>query len=270
MTDVRDFLDGAALTLAVTGGLFDRVDTVASTGSTNADLARAAREGAPPGLVLLAAHQSTGRGRLARHWQAPPDTSIACSVLLAPRRPVADWGWLPLLVGLAVTDGVRAATGLDVTLKWPNDVLVGERKLCGILCEAVGDANPPLAVLGWGLNVALTPEQLPVPTATSTRIEGSDAHATDIAAAILRALETHVTRWDAGASLTQEYRERCGTIGREVVVRLSSGAAVRGVATGVDADGGLMVRTDTGERTFVAGDVEHLRPADAAQDARNS
>lgn len=263
---MHDFLDGGALTLAVAGGLFDRIDTVASTGSTNADLAAAAREGAPPGVVLLAGHQSSGRGRFARRWEAPPDTSIACSALVAPRRPVDEWGWLPLLVGLAVADGVRAATGLDARLKWPNDVLVGDRKLCGILCEAIGDAAPPRAVLGWGLNVGLTAEQLPVPTATSTRIEGSDARATAIAAAVLRALETWFTRWDAGAPLADAYRERCGTIGREVVVRLGGDEAVRGVATGVDADGGLVVRTATGERTFVAGDVEHVRPA--AQDAR--
>lgn len=253
-------MDASALSLAVVGGLWEQVDVVASTGSTNADLAEASREGAPAGRVLIAGHQSTGRGRLARPWEAPPGTSIACSVLVAPRRPMPEWGWLPLLVGMAVVDGVRAATGLDAELKWPNDVLVRDRKLCGILCEAVPDAGEPRAVLGWGLNVSLQVDQLPVPTATSTRLEGSDADATAIAAAVLRSLETWFTRWDDGADLAAEYRRRCGTIGRDVVVHLAD-ADVTGVATGVDDGGGLVVRTASGERTFVAGDVEHLRPA---------
>ena len=187
---VSGFIEADALAVAVAGGLWQHVDVVASTGSTNADLARQSREGAPTGRVLVSGHQSAGRGRLARRWEAPPDTSVACSVLVAPRRPMPEWGWLPLLVGMAVADGVRAATGLDARLKWPNDVLVNERKLCGILCESVGDLDHPRAVLGFGLNVALRADQLPVPTATSTRLEGSDAGATTIVAAVLRSLET--------------------------------------------------------------------------------
>lgn len=261
------FLDESALSLAVVGGLWQHLEVVPTTGSTNADLAVVARDGVPVGRVLVSGHQSTGRGRLARRWEAPPDTSVACSVLVAPRRPMAEWGWLPLLVGMAVTDGVRAATGLEASIKWPNDVLVGERKLCGILCESVGDADQPRAVLGFGLNVALRADQLPVPTATSTRLEGSDADATAITAAVLRSLETWFTRWDAapliddGSSLADEYRRRCGTIGRAVCVRRSAGEPVTGRALGVDAGGGLVVDTPSGERTFVAGDVEHLRPA---------
>ncbi len=144
---VSGFIEADALAVAVAGGLWQHVDVVASTGSTNADLARQSREGAPAGRVLVSGHQSAGRGRLARRWEAPPDTSVACSVLVAPRRPMPEWGWLPLLVGMAVADGVRAATGLDARLKWPNDVLVNERKLCGILCESVGDLDHPRAVL---------------------------------------------------------------------------------------------------------------------------
>lgn len=257
---MKQFLDASALSLALVGDLYHRVDVVEETGSTNADLAAISREGGEPGRVLLSGHQSTGRGRLARRWEAPPDTSIACSVLLAPRRPMPEWGWLPLLVGMAVTDGVRAATGLDAVLKWPNDVLINERKLCGILCESVGDADEPRAVLGWGLNVALSREQLPVPTATSTRLEGSDADATTIAAAVLRSLETWFTRWDAGASVVPDYRRRCSTIGRTVTVSLSGGDPVQGEAVDVDAGGGIVVDTPDGRRTFVAGDVQHLRP----------
>src|SRR5699024_3084416 len=134
---VTAFLDADALAAACLGGLWRRLDVVPTTGSTNADVASAAQGGAAAGLVLASAHQSAGRGRLARRWEAPPDTSLACSVLVAPARPQAAWGWLPLLVGMAVADGVRAATGIDAGLKWPNDVLVGDRKLCGVLCEGV-------------------------------------------------------------------------------------------------------------------------------------
>ncbi|MFT3875496.1 MAG: biotin--[acetyl-CoA-carboxylase] ligase [Propioniciclava sp.] len=258
---MTDFLDAPALRASVLGGLWRQLDVVAFTGSTNADLAAAARAGAESGRVLATGDQRTGRGRLARSWGAPPDTSFACSVLVAPRRPMAEWGLLPLLVGMAVTDGVREATGLDAALKWPNDVLVDDRKLCGILCESVFDApGRPHAVLGFGLNVALSTEQLPVPTATSTRLEGSDASATAILAACLVALERWFTFWDAGGDIIAPYRERCGTLGRDVVVHLAGGP-VTGRAVAVDAHGGIVVATPTGHQTFVAGDVEHLRRA---------
>ncbi|MFP5417408.1 MAG: biotin--[acetyl-CoA-carboxylase] ligase [Actinomycetes bacterium] len=263
---MSDFLDARALSLGVSGGLWRRVDVVASTGSTNADLADAAREGTPAGRVLVSGHQSSGRGRLARRWEAPPDTSVACSVLVEPRRPVAEWGWLPLLVGMAVTDGVREAAGLDAGLKWPNDVLVADRKVCGILCEAVSDAGPPLAVLGFGLNVALTAEQLPVPTATSTRLAGSDASATAITVGVLSALERWLTAWDDGLDLRHDYRRRCVTLGRAVSVQLPGGERVSGSAVDVDAHGGLVVSVDGVRTTFVAGDVLHLRtPAEWGQ-----
>lgn len=257
---MSDFLDAAALSLAVAGGLFSRVDVVATTGSTNADLADAAREGAPVGWVLVSGHQSAGRGRLSRRWEAPAGTSVACSVLVEPGRPLHEWGWLPLLVGMAVTDGVRAATGLDARLKWPNDVLVADRKLCGILCEAVADAGVPRAVLGFGLNIALAADQLPVPTATSTRLAGSDASPTAITAAVLAALERWLTAWGEGADLRHDYRERCLTLGRPVSVHLPGGESVTGRAVDVDAEGGLVVSVDGVHRTFVAGDVVHLRP----------
>ena len=262
------FLDIAVLGAALAGGPWGPLDHVPTTGSTNADLATAARAGVAPGRVLVSSHQTMGRGRLARTWEAPPDTSLACSVLVEPRRPTADWGWLPLLVGVAVVDGVREATGLQAGLKWPNDVLIGGKKVCGILCEAVTaplavgpgvDADDRLrVVLGFGLNVALTAEQLPVPTATSIRLEGSDATATGVLVAVLASLGDRFARWDAGASLNDAYAERCTTLGRDVVVHLGH-ERITGRASGVRADGALLVATTAGESAFVAGDVTHLR-----------
>ncbi len=253
-------LDTTALASGLVGTPW-RPRAVASTGSTNADLAAGARSGvAGAGDVLIASHQSAGRGRLARRWEAPPGASWATSVLVAPRRPMADWGWLPLLVGVAVARGVTRATGLTPRLKWPNDVLIGEGKLCGILCEAVADTSPPLAVLGFGLNTALTAEQLPVPTATSLLLAGASPEPAPVLMAILRELSGVLDDWEADVDPRPGYRELCGTLGREVTVHLPAGD-VAGRAVDVDADGGLVVDTAAGRRTFIAGDVEHLRPA---------
>lgn len=165
------FLDADRLRRATVPEPWSSVQVVDSTGSTNADLVAAARDGAASGTVLVSAHQSAGRGRFDRVWEAPPDTAVAVSVLVRPRRPLEHWGWLSVIAGMAVTDAVRLVGGLDASLKWPNDVLVDGRKLCGILSEAVPTDAGMAAVVGMGLSVALTREQLPVPTATSVRLE---------------------------------------------------------------------------------------------------
>ena len=134
------------------GRLFSAVRSIASTGSTNADLAAAATAGAASGAVLVADHQSAGRGRFDRRWEAPPGSSVAVSVLLRPAEvPLQRWLWLPLITGVAVAEGLRSAAGVDATVKWPNDVLIEGRKVCGILSERVDDA----AVIGMGINTCL-------------------------------------------------------------------------------------------------------------------
>src|SRR3954453_10053754 len=157
--------------LVVPEALWTEVRVVEETASTNADVAAAARAGAPAGLVLTAERQSAGRGRAGRTWVAPARAGLAVSVLLRPAAPRESWGWLPLLAGLAVVGPLATMSGLDLGLKWPNDVLVaGERKLAGLLAEVVDDA----VVVGIGLNVSLRADELPVPTATSLLLEGSD------------------------------------------------------------------------------------------------
>ena len=147
------------------GGLWQQVDYVAETGSTNADLAAAARTGAvEPGAVLVTDYQSAGRGRLGRTWTAPPGTSIAMSVLVRPDGvDPSRWTWLPLLTGLAVADGLSGAAGLEARLKWPNDVLVGDRKVCGILAERVETRTGRPASSGWASTPTWTAAELPVP-----------------------------------------------------------------------------------------------------------
>lgn len=243
------------------GSVWVEVASVATTGSTNADLVAAARAGAPSGTVLVSDHQSAGRGRFTRVWEAPPGTSLALSVLLRPPAPVpaARWLWLPLLTGLAVADGLRAAAGLAVELKWPNDVLAGGRKLCGILAERVDAGGPPAAVLGMGINTTLAEDELPVPTATSVALAGGVVDETALVAAVLEALGAWYVRWLTGTDLRAEYAARCSSVGRPVRVQLSAEEFVEGDATGVDAEGRLLVRVAGVERPFAAGDVVHLR-----------
>jgi BirA family biotin operon repressor/biotin-[acetyl-CoA-carboxylase] ligase len=232
---------------------------VASTGSTNADLAALARAGAPSGTVLVADHQASGRGRLDRSWTAPAGASLAISVLLRPptETPLARWLWLPLVAGLAVADALAEA-GAAADLKWPNDVLVEGRKICGILAERISGDEPGV-VIGMGINTALSADQLPVPSATSLRLAGVQIADEDLIAAVLGSLAGWYQRWLAGVDLSDDLSRRCGTIGRPVRVELSGTESVLGEAIGIDGDGRLLVRTTGGVRPFAAGDVIHLR-----------
>jgi BirA family transcriptional regulator, biotin operon repressor / biotin---[acetyl-CoA-carboxylase] ligase len=264
----RPPLDPVALSTALTrpGSLWREVEVVAACPSTNAELARRTRAGVPAGVVLVADHQTAGRGRLDRAWVTPPGSALTFSALLAPDRvPMARWSWLPLLVGIAVAEGVRRVAEVDCTLKWPNDVLVGDRKLAGILVERVERPAGAVAVVGVGLNVSLSEDELPVPTATSLEIEGAaTTDRTVVLREVLRSLEALFVQWqadagDASLGLVDSYVRRCGTLGREVRVDLPGGEQVHGVASGVDTDGRLEVRTQEGRRLLGAGDVVHVR-----------
>ena len=143
------------------------VEVLPHTPSTNAVLAERAREGAPEGLVVATEHQTAGRGRLDRTWETPAGSALTFSTLLRPEVPPATWPWLPLLTGYAVAKALAGA-GFGAVLKWPNDVLIGDRKVAGILVERVETPGGPAAVVGIGLNVLLAAEELPVPTAGKT------------------------------------------------------------------------------------------------------
>jgi BirA family transcriptional regulator, biotin operon repressor / biotin---[acetyl-CoA-carboxylase] ligase len=247
--------------------LWQQIDFVAETGSTNADLAAAARAGASPGTVLVADYQSAGRGRLGRTWTAPPGTSVAMSVLVRPEGiEPPRWTWVPLLAGIAVADGIRAVAHLPALLKWPNDVLLGGRKLCGILAERIETRHGPACVVGIGINVGQQLPDLPTPTATSLAIAAAEAGSTvpprtALIAAVLAELELLIRRWEAAgddAATVRGYAERSDTLGRRVRVELGE-RSVQGVAEAVDRDGRLVVRTDAGIEVLGAGDVVHVR-----------
>jgi BirA family transcriptional regulator, biotin operon repressor / biotin---[acetyl-CoA-carboxylase] ligase len=266
-------------------GLWSDVTVVAQTGSTNEDLIAAARGGAAEGKVLVAERQTKGRGRLGRSWQSEPGAALTFSVLLRPAGvPQPARGWLPLLAGVAVTAAIRAQTDLEVSLKWPNDVLAGPPpdsaprgpagsppepapgagKLAGILAEQAGDA----IVVGTGLNVAASPDDLPQATATSLAelgVPGVDREA--LLAAILGEFEHWYRRWAGGdppgdavmSGLRGEYLRGCATIGKQVRVELPGGASVSGRACDIDEVGRLLVATGNTVVPVSAGDVVHVR-----------
>lgn len=261
----RPPLDAGALRSALTGpGRFwQDVVVTSTTGSTNADVAAAARDGAPEGTVHTTDEQTAGRGRLDRSWTSPAGSGVIVSVLLRPDAvPAGRWVWLPLLTGLAV-DATINGFGVESGLKWPNDVLVGGRKVAGILLERVETATGPAAVVGVGLNVSLRRDELPVDTATSLALEGADeTDRTIVLRSFLRNLEALYRAWsssggDPSAGIRDSYVRRCVTIGERVRVVLPRDELLEGVATGIDEHGRLLVDG----RAISAGDITHLRLA---------
>ena len=260
-------LDGAALTgeLVRPSGFWRAVEVTRVTGSTNADLLERAARGAPEGSVLVAEAQTAGRGRMGRAWLSPPGAALMFSVLLRPVAvPPARRGWITLLAGVAIASAVATTTGLDARLKWPNDVLVGERKLAGILAEQAAHA----VVVGVGVNVSTRRDELPVETATSLDLEGAAGTGRQrLLGAALGELERWYLAWADGASpgdpgtsgLRAEYRRRSVTLGRPVRVEFPGGDAARGTALDVDTEGRLLLQTAGDQLAVSAGDVVHLR-----------
>ncbi len=250
------------------GSIWTRLDVVDEAASTNALLKARARSGDSAGSVVIAEYQSAGRGRLGRTWTAPPRSGLTMSVLVRPYDvDVNRWPWIPLLAGLAVAAAMRREAVVDAEVKWPNDVLVGGRKIAGVLVERVeSPTQRAAAVIGIGVNVSLRRDELPVATATSLALEGSaTTDRTLLAKAVLRALEGLLTQWqgaagDPAGGLSAAYIEACGTLGRPVRVELPSGSSVEGDAVGIDAAGRLLVRSGGTEHAYGAGDVVHLCP----------
>lgn len=221
---------------------------------------------APPvaGSILVADHQTAGRGRLDRHWETPAGTALTFSAVVDPELADQDWPLLPLATALAVAEGVRRAADVDPRLKWPNDLLLpgdpDDGKLAGILLERVAnpeDSDRPLAVIGIGINVGMTREQLPVPTATSLAIAGAHVDRTKVFHEVVAALTRVLDRLsDDPASVLEQYRGACTTLGRHVEVHLPDGTVLTGLAEAIDRHGRLVVDG----KPVGAGDVVHVRP----------
>jgi BirA family biotin operon repressor/biotin-[acetyl-CoA-carboxylase] ligase len=233
-------------------GVSPRAVTVERTGSTNDDARALGREGAPHLTVVVAQEQLAGRGRLGRTWHAATGESLLCSWVVRPEMPVERWTLLPLLAGLAAAEAVEARAKVSADLKWPNDLLVRERKLGGILTEA---ELPDFAVIGLGLNVstmAFPPELV----ATSLGLEGAvRLDRADLLAHILAGFDAALADPDAALD---RYRGRCVTIGQRVRVERSDGRTIIGQARAVVETGAL----DVDGEQVAAGDVHHVRSDD--------
>ena len=268
------------LLLAPVGPL-DRLEVVERVGSTNTDLAGAlARDPAAwPGVGLLVAdHQDGGHGRAGREWTTPPRAALTLSISMWPTQPLAALSWLPLLAGLGAVHALRATTGVQATLKWPNDLLVPApdhahlegwgtaRKVGGILSELVSTPAGPAVVLGIGVNVSQTRDELPVPSAISLAVAGArDVDREVLLVALVTALADLQERWRvagevAAAGLADEVGAVCATSGQHVHVALPGGGELGGRALRLGPDGSLVVADASGaEHVVLAGDVLHVR-----------
>jgi BirA family biotin operon repressor/biotin-[acetyl-CoA-carboxylase] ligase len=227
--------------------------------STNRYLIEQAKEGAPEGTVAVADHQTAGRGRLGRTWVAPPGSSLLLSVLLRPALGPEQLHLATAVVALAAAAAVDEVAGFRPGLKWPNDLVVDDRKLAGVLAEAeLSPSAAPAVVVGIGLNLNW-PDDLPDDLASiataANHVTGGAVDGDAVLDALLVHLERRYGDWPAVAS---EYRRSCVTIGRTVRVELGD-ETFTGAAADVSDDGHLLVDVGMCLRTVAAGDVVHVR-----------
>jgi len=241
---------------------FDSID------STNLEAMRQAKAGAPEGLCIVAREQTAGRGRLDRSWQSPKDAGLYFSIVLRPQFEVNAWPLITLMAALAVSDGLLSACGLRADIKWPNDLCVNERKLCGILAETTETETGPAAIVGIGIN--LKADSLPATVShLATSVESATGVRPNSARLLAEMVEAIGERYDlVQSSQGREHtiREWCANssyaIGRQVRVALES-ETFEGTTRGLESDGALRVETAGGKMRLVrAGDVTALRAPD--------
>ncbi len=258
------------MNLSSIASVVSRLDYVETTGSTNSDVAAAASESAaewPDLSVLCASSQTAGRGRSGRQWTSKANASLAASILVRPAGvPLTHFGWLPILAGLAMSQTVAEfLPHQDVSLKWPNDVLVNDKKVSGVLSELLPSSDA--VVIGAGLNLSQEQDELPIEAATSLMLEG-------VTVSFEQALESYLKNFvalykpfvanlgDADASgLRQQTTAMCGTIGRRVRALMPGDQVVEGNAIDLDASGRILIAVDGQDQFYAvaAGDIVHLR-----------
>ncbi|MDR2279852.1 MAG: biotin--[acetyl-CoA-carboxylase] ligase [Gordonia sp. (in: high G+C Gram-positive bacteria)] len=271
---VTDLPDVNALREQLVGTRWTSIEVVPETGSTNADLiARASDLGADlDGTVRIAGFQSQGRGRHARVWKTPHGQLAVSAAIAVSAGDTDRIGWLSLLTGLAVRDALSEVTGVDVELKWPNDVLspsvdgaVGG-KLSGILCEFRPNSDGGgVAVIGTGINIDVDREVAAGANASSVRgisaRSMTEIETTEVAAAYLRALSARASAWPSHVDdLIDDYRAASATLGKRVRLILPGDVEVIGEAVDIDEEGRVIVQTESERIVASAGDVTHLRP----------
>lgn len=248
---------------------FVTFELVSETGSTNQDLIIRAAKGAPEGSVLIAEHQTAGKGRQGRSWMNADGSLLAVSWLMRPKSAPSTWGLIPLMTGLAAVTVVQGL-GVPAKLKWPNDVLVGSKKLAGILCESSLSADPAV-IIGMGMNIAWESDLAPaeivdIAVSLADYCEVPPAPV-DLARKVLTRFETLWQNWHGadGASvdtrgLLEQYEPHCVTLDQtEISFSMIDGTTVVGKPLRIHSDGGLVVKTADGEQTLTAGDAHHIR-----------
>jgi BirA family biotin operon repressor/biotin-[acetyl-CoA-carboxylase] ligase len=228
-------------------------------GSTMDEARRLATTGAPEGTVVLADEQRAGRGRLQRSWWAPPGTSLLLTLLLRPPLPPRQAQRLTMICSLAICDALAQVGGVQARVKWPNDVLVGDKKICGILTELdlVGE-ELNYALIGMGVNVNVDFSQAPPLMAPATSLLAETGRAVSrlsLLAALLANVEDRYNMLRLGASFGEEWAARMATLGQAVQAS-SDKETVQGTAVGVDEDGALLIQVSDGTvQRVLAGDV---------------
>jgi BirA family biotin operon repressor/biotin-[acetyl-CoA-carboxylase] ligase len=235
------------------------VEAYTEIASTNVRAVELARSGAPDGAVVVADTQSAGRGRLGRRWFAPPGTSLLISLVLRPELEPAKAPRATMLCSLAAIEAIRQVSGVRAEIKWPNDLVVGERKLGGVLTElGLSGASLDYVVVGMGINVNLAPGSLPevmTPPTSLLAETGRSASRLALLTALLEGVEARYERLQAGWSPHAEWRQHLATLGQSVQIGTPEEVII-GQALDVDADGALLVLTPEGtQRRILVGDV---------------
>lgn len=228
------------------------------TGSTMDEVIARAAEGAPEGLAVVTDRQTAGRGRAGRTWTHHTGESLLVSVLLRPTLPPEQLGTLPLLVGIAAAEAIEGATGREVALKWPNDLLLDGAKVGGILLTSVATGDRvQMVVVGLGINLSGSGDELPAGATSLELASGRRVSRDDLLASFLARLSEHYTAWQGagGAGDLHGWRRRMAFAGEQV--RVEDGARTwEGTLAGIDDSGRLLLRDATGaEHAISAGDV---------------
>ena len=232
-----------------------RVSVVEVTGSTQDDLVEKVESGeAIPKSVIAAEYQSAGRGRLDRTFVAPQTSALTFSLYIEPKVNREEWSFIPLLAGLSMQEALSSFDkGIEIGIKWPNDLIINEKKIAGIISQA----TPRGVVIGIGVNVGMRSDELPVEHATSLSLENfTELDRNRILAAFLNYFEVNLQVWELGQTFAAQYRRASVTLGRQVEITLPGGEIVAATAEGISDTGGLML--DNG-REITVGDVIHLR-----------
>jgi len=245
--------------ISLLGDSYWRVSLFESIPSTQIKLVELLKvEKMPAGTVLIADHQSAGRGRLTRTFDTPPKVAVLLSTVLYPIRNSADQGWIPLIVGVAAANAISKYSGLEPLLKWPNDLLIGDLKVGGIIAEQYEDC----VVVGIGINVLQDTHELPVPTATSLILECEDgviAAREELIAYLLQEIRSQFDAWNLAkdnVEILERYSKVSATLGKQIKLDFQTGESKESIAIGFAENGGLLI--SSGE-TIVSADLTHLR-----------